>query len=341
MRFGLSFGALYEPAVEVLALGEAAEAAGFADLWVPDSPMLYRDPYVTLALLARATGHVRLGTLATNPVTRHPAVTASAILTVQELSGGRACLGLATGDSAVRRLGRVPAPLDELEAAIRAIRALTAGRPAPAAGGGFTVRFATGSAVPIFVVATGDRTLELGGRVADGVVLNVGVHPAVLVAARARVAEGARAAGRDPADVAIVVFAFCVIAGDRETARARVAPSVTWLCQRFPGLCDLAGRPLDPATREALRRLESDYARYDLVHAAGWAAAVRDAAFLPAEYVDAFALAGTGAEVRGKVEALARLGVGSLTIRPPSTEDWRGTVRAFMAEVIPAFRAPA
>ena len=173
---------------------------------------------------------------------------------------------------------------------------------------------------------------------ADGVVLNVGVHPAVLAAARARVAEGARAAERDPADVAIVVFAFCVIAGDRETARARVAPSVTWLCQRFPGLCDLAGRPLDPATREALRRLESDYARYDLVHAAGWAAAVRDAAFLPAEYVDAFALAGTGADVREKIEALARLGVGSLTIRPPSVEDWRPTVRAFAADVIGAAR---
>jgi 5,10-methylenetetrahydromethanopterin reductase len=341
VRFGLSFGALYRPVAELARAATEAEVAGFLDLWVPDSPMLYRDPYATLALLAGATRHARLGTLATNPVIRHPAATASAILTVQELASGRACLGLATGDSAVRRLGREPARLDELETAIREIRALTAGRPASGASGEFTVRFAAGPPVPIFVVATGDRTLELGGRVADGVVLNVGVHPAVLAAARAKIAQGARAAGRDPAEVAIVVFAFCLIADDRETARARVAPSVTWLCQRFPELCALAGHPVDPATRKALARFGQDYARYDLVHAAGWAEAVRDAAFLPPQYVDAFALAGTGAEVRAQVDALAGLGVPSLTIRPPSSEDWHRTVRAFAGEVIPAFRSPA
>ncbi len=334
-RFGVSFGALYEPADAVVALGAEAEAGGFADLWVPDSPALYRDPYATLALLARATRQARLGTLATNPLTRHPAVTASAILTIQELSGGRACLGIATGDSAVRRLGAAPARLAELEAAIRLMRRLTAGSPSHAVEG-VTIRFAAGPPVPILVVASGLRTLELAGRVADGVVLNVGVHPHVLAAALDRIHAGARAAGRDPATIEVIVFAFCAIHADRAVAAARLAPSVSWLCQRFPDLCALAGLALDSATCEALSRFDADYARYDLVHAGEWAQAVQDAAFLSRDYVDAFALGGPAADVAARLRELVRLGHSRVSIRPPSREDWRATVRAFAADVIPA-----
>jgi len=62
----------------VLALGREAKASGFEDLWVPDSPMLDRDPWAILALRAQEPERARLGTLATNPVTRHLAVTAAA-----------------------------------------------------------------------------------------------------------------------------------------------------------------------------------------------------------------------------------------------------------------------
>jgi hypothetical protein len=84
VRFGLSFGARYESALAVLALGCEAEASGFEDLGVPDSPMLDRDPWAIWALRAQGPERARLGTLATNPVTRHPAVTAAASLTIHE-----------------------------------------------------------------------------------------------------------------------------------------------------------------------------------------------------------------------------------------------------------------
>jgi 5,10-methylenetetrahydromethanopterin reductase len=340
MRFGISFGALYAPAAELSALGVEAEAGGFATLWVPDSPMLYRDPYATLALLARDTRRARLGTLATNPLTRHPAVTANAILTVHELSGGRAILGIATGDSAVRRVGARPARLADLEQAVGELRALVRGEPVESAGGRFGIRFAgvPGDPPPVYVVATGLRAAELAGRVADGVVLNVGAHPAVLAAARARVEAGAQAAGRKPGEPAVVAFFFCAIGPDGAAARERLKPSVSWFCLRFPGLCDLADLPLTPALREALARFEADYARYDLVHSDQWAQALRDAAFLPAGYVAAFGLGGTGAEVAARLRAVRALGFHDVAIRPPAPEDWRPTVRAFMAEVIPALR---
>jgi len=342
VRFGVSFGALYAPAAELAALGREAEAGGFDTLWMPDSPMLYRDPYATLALLARETRRARLGTLATNPLTRHPAVTANAVLTVHELSAGRAVLGIATGDSAVRRIGARPVRLAELEAAIGALRPLLRGEAGESAGGRFGIRFARAAGgagpPPIYVVATGLRTAELGGRLADGVVLNVGAHPAVLAAARARVEAGARAAGRPAGEPAVVAFFFCALGADGAAARARLKPSVSWFSQRFPALCELAGLGLDPPLRAALAGFEADYARYDLVHADQWAQALRDAAFLPDAFVDAFALGGTPARVAERLAALGERGFGDVAIRPPAPEDWRPTVRSFTAEVIPALR---
>jgi 5,10-methylenetetrahydromethanopterin reductase len=343
VRFGVSFGALYAPAADLARLGAEAEAGGFETLWVPDSPMLYRDPYATLALLARDTRSVRLGTLATNPLTRHPAVTANAILTLHELSGGRAILGIATGDSAVRRIGARPVRLADLERAISELRPLLRGETVTYDGRPFGIRFARPSRPagwpPIYVVATGLRAAELAGRVADGVVLNVGSHPAVLQAVRERVEAGARAAGRSLAELSVVAFFFCVIAGDPAVAHERLKPSVSWFGLRFPGLCAMAGLPLDVPLRDALARFETDYARYDLVHSDRWAQAVRDAAFLPSPYVHAFALGGGAPEIAARLRTIRELGFEDVTIRPPSPEDWRPTVRAFMAEVIPALSA--
>jgi alkanesulfonate monooxygenase SsuD/methylene tetrahydromethanopterin reductase-like flavin-dependent oxidoreductase (luciferase family) len=100
----------------------------------------------------------------------------------------------------------------------------------------------------------------------------------------------------------------------------------------------MAGLPLDPSLREALGRFEADYARYDLVHSDQWAQAVREAAFLPDDYVEAFALGGAPADVVAGLRAVGDLGFDEIAIRPPSLEDWRPTVRAFAREVIPALR---
>ena len=168
LRVGVSFGALYGDSAEMAALGAEAEAGGIETLWVPDSPMIYRDPYATLGFIAGRTRRAALGTLATNPVTRHPAVTAAAILTIQELSGGRARLGIAAGDSAVRRLGAPPVAVAELGSAVRTIRALLRGESARGDAGGFSLRFTRPTAAPpVYIVASGWRALEAAGRVAD------------------------------------------------------------------------------------------------------------------------------------------------------------------------------
>ena len=85
MQFGFTLKP--EHTVErTLALTRQAEAAGFDYGWLFDSHVLWRDPYPLLTLMAGATERLRLGTCVTNPATREPTVTASALATLDEIS---------------------------------------------------------------------------------------------------------------------------------------------------------------------------------------------------------------------------------------------------------------
>src|SRR3984893_15843716 len=104
-----------------------AEGAGFDGLAVVDSQNLAGDPWVGLALAARETERLRLGTAVTNPVTRHPAGTAAAAVTLQGACAGRFVLGIGRGDSALARLGRAPASVAQFERYLGVLQAFLRG----------------------------------------------------------------------------------------------------------------------------------------------------------------------------------------------------------------------
>src|SRR6184192_289517 len=112
----------------VIALTQLAERCGFTHGWVFDSHVLWKEPYVLLTLMAQNSAKLRLGTCVTNPATREPSVTASALAVLQILSKGRMDLGIGRGDSARRVLGKKPTTLAILEEATRVIRDLCEGR---------------------------------------------------------------------------------------------------------------------------------------------------------------------------------------------------------------------
>ena len=89
---------------------------------------------MALTVAALNTSRVRLGPLVTNPLTRHLVVTASAMSSVDELSGGRAILGLGSGDSAIYTIGAPPATLAGLEDAMVTLGRLTGGEAVERAG---------------------------------------------------------------------------------------------------------------------------------------------------------------------------------------------------------------
>ena len=151
-----------------LALTRQAEDAGFDYGWLFDSHVLWRDPYPLLTLMAGATERMRLGTCVTNPGTREPTVTASALATLDEISGGRMDLGIGRGDSARRVLGKPPITLANTEEAIRVIRALVAGESIDYEGTELHFPWTKGWTLPVWVAGYGPMALAMTGRVADG-----------------------------------------------------------------------------------------------------------------------------------------------------------------------------
>lgn len=198
VRFGIVCLPPSVPAA--VADAQRAEDAGFTMVGVADSQSVFRELYAVTALCAQATRRVLIGPTVTNPITRHPAVAASAIATIEEVAPGRAIFGLGSGDSAILNLGQRPATLAGLRAYVGAMRELFLQRETEWQGRRIRLTWAP-RPVPIYLAAEGPKTLELAGEIGDGVIVNLGLQPELIRDAVARVHAGARCAGRDPAAI--------------------------------------------------------------------------------------------------------------------------------------------
>jgi 5,10-methylenetetrahydromethanopterin reductase len=300
-------------------------------LWITDSSLHARNSYVYLTLAAAHSSGLRLGTAVTNPVTRHPAVTAVAAATLDEVSAGRAILGIGSGDRPLLALGRKPCSPADLADAIEAIRGLWSGEEVTAIAPGFTLdharmRFPARPGLPIFVSASGPRTLELAGGLADGVILLVGLFPDAVTWALEHVDRGARAAGRPRPHTAL--FAYGAISDDGPAALAAGRSIAAWFPQTAPHLCRLAG--LDEGSVRAVR---ASYAGGEFQEAGA------AAALLPDVFVRRMALAGDAREASERIRDVLAAGVDSVHVFPLGA-DRMATVRAF-ADVMKSLAQPA
>jgi len=195
-----------------------ASDLGFELITVGDSPAGWHELYVSLTLAALEAPEATLAPLVTSPFMRHPLVTASALSTIDDLSGGRVALGLATGGSTVLAIGRPPATQKEIRTELSALRELFAGRPVELNGAEIKpLRFAR--QIPIYYSAFGPKALALAGEQADGVILFAGdQHVDTLKDRIGAVRAAAQAAGRDPQSIDIWVVSFASIRPSRSEA---------------------------------------------------------------------------------------------------------------------------
>ena len=114
---------------ETVATGVLADQLGFQTMWILDSHVLFQEVYVLLGAIASQTKRIRLGTAVTNPITRHLTVTSSAFSTLDELSGGRATLGICVGDSALKAMGLQISTVDNFDSQAPQVRRSTANLP--------------------------------------------------------------------------------------------------------------------------------------------------------------------------------------------------------------------
>jgi 5,10-methylenetetrahydromethanopterin reductase len=332
-------------------LAAHAEAEGFDGMVVVDSQHLSGDPFVALALAARETSALRLGTGVTNPVTRHPAATAAAIASVHVASDGRATLGIGRGDSALAHLGLAPAPVAALERFVRVVRAYLRGEAVPYAelrayepDGARPVQ-ALGLAdhpresrlhwlprdrdpVPVEVVATGPKVLALAGAHADRVLLAVGADPE-------RVAWAAQVARKNGA-TRIGAFVNVVAHPDVTVARTLGAGGVTTFA-RFSAMDGTVRTPIDASLRPVLHAVHDAYDMNRHTRAGS-----PQAAQLTEAFVDRFAVVGPPDRCIARLRALAELGVDRFVVVGPSVDADRDHARVahetFVREVLPAVR---
>ena len=301
---------------------EEIESLGYADLWCTDSSLHARNPYAYLTLAATRTEHLGLGTAVTNPLTRHPAITAVAATTLDEISGGRFTLGIGAGDRPLLALGYAPGTLANLEASMAVIRRLWRGETVEETTERMVLhdahlRFPARPDLPIYVSASGPKTLELAGRIADGVLVLAGLFDEAVAWAIECIDRGARAAGRPRPHVAFC--AYGAIDDDPEAALAAGRGIASWFPQTAPVICELAG--LDPTVVEAVRRA---YRGGEFQEAA------TAAALLPEDFVQQVSLAGDARHAADRIRSVLAGGADSVQLFPLGPRRM-ATVRAFPA----------
>jgi 5,10-methylenetetrahydromethanopterin reductase len=153
---------------DIVGVVRQAEQAGITMAWLPDSPLNYREIWSTLGALVASTTRIGLGTSITNFASRHLTVTASAARTISEAVPGRFTLGLGAGDSGVGYDTLRSATVAGMEEGIRTLKTLLSGEPEQYGSFAAQLRDVRSPAPPIYLAASGPRTLRLGGRSPTG-----------------------------------------------------------------------------------------------------------------------------------------------------------------------------
>jgi probable F420-dependent oxidoreductase len=314
-------------------LTKRAEANGFGYGWLFDSHVLWREAYVLLTLMGQASERMRLGTCVTNPATREPSVTASAIATLDELTGGRMELGIGRGDSARRVLGKPPTTMKTLEEAISVIRDLVEGRSVTFEGTELQLPWTGRWQLPVWVAGYGPMAIAMTGRVADGLILQL-ADPDLIRWFTGQLREAEAAAGRETGSVKVQAAAPAHI-GPRELGRERTR----W----FPALVsnhvvDLVNKYPREQLPESLTGYIRDREGYDYRHHAEVGSA--NAAFVGDEVTDRFCVLGEAAEHVEKLHALAEAGVDQFNIYLMNGDEEQ-QLEVYGREVIPVMAAAA
>ncbi len=299
---------------EAVDRAKRAEALGFEAVFFADSQMGNVDPYQAMALCAVNTKSIRLGTAVTNMVYRDPTITASSFATLNEISQGRAIVGMGTGDGPVYSLGRTATKLAEFEKGLRVIRDLLHDRgidvPKSRERAGGNVQLKIGKRpVPIYISAEGPKTLRVAGRTCDGIILGTGFDKRVTEWARRFVAEGAIDAGRKTEDIDIMPAGMIVVNDDGDLARKRVRSRMANRAHHnFRFTMETVPEGEAAGVQRFMDNFDISKPIEDRI----------DPDFITDYLLQRFTIAGTPAECIAKVKALEADGVQRILLTPPN-----------------------
>jgi 5,10-methylenetetrahydromethanopterin reductase len=336
--------------LEAADAAQRAEAEGWTGLTFNDSQNLSGDPYVALTLAASATTRLRIAPGVTNPFTRHPATTASAITCVDLVSDGRAELGIGRGDSCLAYIGLAPAPVSRLASYLDSLRKYLRGDGISMAEASESAAHQIGSRrlplldapdesrlewlranypgrapVPVYVASSGERVIRMAAERADRVTLAVGANPGRVKWA-IDLARSVNPKARFGAYVNLLV--------DEEIDRGvKVAAGVMTLFARFSVMHGSVSGPMDDNERSVFEQLSTSYQMTH--HGQGQNQAATE---LARSLADGFGIIGPGPYCRDRLTELAELGVDRFHIMGASHDVDRETAesynQAFVSQIL-------
>ncbi len=314
------------------------ETLGFDGLTLTNSQNLSGDTYVAMALAARATSKLWLGPGVTNPLTRHAAVTAGAIASIQEISGGRAMLGIGRGNSSLFNIGHKPVSPTVFERYIADLQTYLRGDALDIDGYESRLHWLSGARVPkvpVDVGATGPKVIGIGARLADRVSFSLGADPERVAWGIEQVRQAVGSEGKMPS-----LGAYLNVCVHEDVARAaelvRAGVGIFAHFTSMPGASREQVKKGDDAVFDRLGNYDkARHGRADAAHAEA----------LPLEFIQRFAVVGPADSCITKLNELRNLGIDRMFIIGPRADQFGEEAELAQArlasDVIPALRTAA
>ena len=313
---------------EIHQRAQRAEKLGYDGIFLGESHLSSIDSFQTLASCAMITQRLLLGIAVTNIVFRHPTVIAGAAASLNEISKGRAIVGLGTGDGPVYSQGLKATPLKQFEEGVRLIRHLAQGQPISFPTGNIGLGFTINQPAPIYVSAEGPKGLRLAGRCADGVILGTGFDLKVFDWAKQRIREGADEAGRNESAIAIIAAGMLCVRDDGDEARKIVRNRIA---NRAHHNFRFTYETVPPEELDGVKKFVSGFDVMKPMEERVDPDLVND------YLVRRFSIAGTPKECIERIEELKADGIEHLMLTP-ARKVYHESVEAFAGKVLPRFR---
>jgi 5,10-methylenetetrahydromethanopterin reductase len=319
------------PVGEYARLARAAEAAGFDQFWVSDDLFL-RSAWVILSSAAQATQRIQLGTCIVNPYTLHPAEMAMAAGALDELSGGRLCLGISSGAVDFLNWVGIPAerPVTAVVETTEVLRRLFAGERVEFHGRFLRnwvpeayMRFPT-RPIPIYIGAMGPAMLRAIGRIADGG-LPLLFPPEHFSRAMGLIQQGLAAAGRTTHDIDVAACIWCSVSNDGQAAEDVLRDKIAYY-----------GHSLSAMILDELGVERSEFE--PIQHAVTVLRNMPKARAMVTPAMLRIGVVGTPADLIPRLEGLVGAGARHLSFGPPLGPDPLVAIEILGREVLPRFR---
>jgi 5,10-methylenetetrahydromethanopterin reductase len=350
----VDFGIAFASSTESWRVAERAEALGFTHAWFYDTQLLNPDVFVCMALAARATNRIRLGTGVLIPSNRISPVAANGLATLNKLAPGRIDFGVGTGFTGRRTMGQKAIRLADLERYVAEVQGLLRGETVEALleGETKTVRFLVpelglidlAHEIPLHLSAFGPKGRALGARLGAGWAYFSGAAGPAIGALKDMQASWAAARRAEPLYANLYTLG-CVLKdgepADSPRAIAQAGPLAAVfmhdMVERRAWGEEVAAPPFLADALEGYARLYETYepadARWLPLHT-GHLMYVRDdeRPFLTGPIIQGMTFTGVADDLRGRIEGLRDAGYAQFTVQvvegqEHALEDWAEVLR--------------